>query len=262
MGAAAGKLVTRRKNRGSKKKGDRACENQNRNFNNGKYLLPQLNSNDANKLCMVIDLDETLVHSSFKPIDNADFIVPVEIDGTIHQIYVLKRPYVDEFLQKYADPVADLLDRWNVFRSRLFRESCVVYRGNYVKDLAKLGRDLSKVVIVDNSPASYIFHPSNAVPVDSWFDDMSDTELRDLIPFFTELSTYDNVYKKLRPLNNSTTISVLSQQHSNLHLQESAPDLKSSSSFPNVITSVSPFHNSRNGYTEQSQNNLGGKVFQ
>jgi len=59
--------------------------------------------------------------------------------------------------------VADLLDRWGVFRARLFRESCVFHRGNYVKDLNKLGRDLQQIIIVDNSPASYIFHPDNAV---------------------------------------------------------------------------------------------------
>lgn len=34
---------------------------------------------------------------------------------------------------QYADPVADLLDKWGVFRARLFRESCVFHRGNYVK---------------------------------------------------------------------------------------------------------------------------------
>lgn len=66
-------------------------------------------------------------------------------------------------LFQYADPVSDLLDKRGVFRSRLFRESCVFYRGNYVKDLSRLGRDLNKVIIVDNSPASYIFHPDNAV---------------------------------------------------------------------------------------------------
>lgn len=107
--------------------------------------------------------------------------MPVEIDGTVHQVYVLKRPHVDDFLKrmgelyecilftaslaKYADPVADLLDRWNVFRARLFRESCVFHRGNYVKDLNKLGRELEQIVIVDNSPASYIFHPDNAVRI-------------------------------------------------------------------------------------------------
>ncbi|XP_025928269.1 CTD small phosphatase-like protein isoform X6 [Apteryx rowi] len=155
-----------------------------------------------------------------KPISNADFIVPVEIDGTIHQVYVLKRPHVDEFLQrmgelfecvlftaslaKYADPVADLLDRWGVFRARLFRESCVFHRGNYVKDLSRLGRELSKVIIVDNSPASYIFHPENAVPVQSWFDDMTDTELLDLIPFFEGLSKEEEVYSMLHKLCNSS----------------------------------------------------------
>lgn len=179
-----------------------------------KPLLPSVKSKDSGKICVVIDLDETLVHSSFKPVNNADFIIPVEIDGTVHQVYVLKRPHVDEFLKrmgelfecvlftaslaKYADPVSDLLDKWGAFRCRLFRESCVFHRGNYVKDLSRLGRDLNKVIIVDNSPASYIFHPDNAVPVASWFDDMSDTELLDLIPFFEKLSKVDNVYTVLK----------------------------------------------------------------
>lgn len=68
-----------------------------------KFLLPQVRHQDMHKKCMVIDLDETLVHSSFKPINNADFVVPVEIDGTVHQVYVLKRPYVDEFLQRMGE---------------------------------------------------------------------------------------------------------------------------------------------------------------
>lgn len=185
-----------------------------------KPLLPRMKSNDAGKICVVIDLDETLVHSSFKPVNNADFIIPVEIDGTVHQVYVLKRPHVDEFLKrmgemfecvlftaslaKYADPVSDLLDKWGAFRHRLFRESCVFHKGNYVKDMSRLGRDLNKVIIIDNSPASYIFHPENAVPVASWFDDMSDTELLDLIPFFERLSKADEVYDILKEQRTSS----------------------------------------------------------
>ncbi|XP_071603816.1 carboxy-terminal domain RNA polymerase II polypeptide A small phosphatase 1 isoform X4 [Heliangelus exortis] len=179
-----------------------------------RHLLPEIKPQDASKLCVVIDLDETLVHSSFKPVNNADFIIPVEIDGIMHQVYVLKRPHVDEFLQrmgelfecvlftaslaKYADPVADLLDKWGAFRARLFRESCVFHRGNYVKDLSRLGRDLHRIIIVDNSPASYIFHPDNAVPVASWFDNMADTELLDLLPFFERLSKVEDVYAVLK----------------------------------------------------------------
>ncbi|KAK7938651.1 hypothetical protein WMY93_001977 [Mugilogobius chulae] len=177
-------------------------------------LLPELPSSDSSKMCVVIDLDETLVHSSFKPMNKADFVIPVEIEGTIHQVYVLKRPHVDQFLQrmgelfecvlftaslsKYADPVSDILDSSGAFTSRLFREACVFHRGNYVKDLSRLGRDLSRVIIIDNSPVSYIFHPDNAVPVASWFDDVSDTELLDLIPFFERLSLEQEVYPALK----------------------------------------------------------------
>lgn len=182
----------------------------------GTCLLPEVIQQDLGKICVVIDLDETLVHSSFKPISNADFIVPVEIEGTTHQVYVLKRPYVDEFLRrmgelfecvlftaslaKYADPVTDLLDKSGVFRSRLFRESCVFHQGCYVKDLSRLGRDLKKTIILDNSPASYIFHPENAVPVQSWFDDMADTELLSLIPIFEDLSETEDIYASLGQL--------------------------------------------------------------
>ncbi|XP_021542888.1 carboxy-terminal domain RNA polymerase II polypeptide A small phosphatase 2 isoform X2 [Neomonachus schauinslandi] len=69
----------------------------------GTCLLPEVTEEDQGRICVVIDLDETLVHSSFKPINNADFIVPVEIEGTTHQVYVLKRPYVDEFLRRMGE---------------------------------------------------------------------------------------------------------------------------------------------------------------
>lgn len=92
---------------------------------------------DKHKKCLVLDLDETLVHSSFKPVPNPDFIIPVEIEDKIVEVYVLKRPYMDRFmaevgarfevvvftasLSKYADPLLDLLDTDKVVRWRLFR---------------------------------------------------------------------------------------------------------------------------------------------
>ncbi|KIY44371.1 NLI interacting factor, partial [Fistulina hepatica ATCC 64428] len=150
-------------------------------------LLPPALPRHACRPCLVLDLDETLVHSSFKPVPNADFVVPVEIERQVHHFHVLKRPGVDEFLRavgelfevvvftaslgKYADPVLDTLDMHNVVTHRLFREACYPHRGNYVKDLSQLGRPLSRTLILDNAPASYVFHPRNAVPISSWFQD-------------------------------------------------------------------------------------------
>jgi len=173
------------------------------------YVLPPLPPELEGMKTLVLDLDETLLHSSFKPISNPDFVIPVEIEDQVHKVYVVKRPHVDTFLQrlgkqyevvvftaslaKYADPVLDLLDVHKVVRSRLFREACSNYKGNYVKDLSKLGRELNSVIIIDNSPPSYLFHPENAIPIETWFDDENDTELLNLIPILEELAKVDNV---------------------------------------------------------------------
>jgi len=176
-------------------------------------ILPPKHPSDHHKKCLIIDLDETLVHSSFKPVKNADFVIPVEIENVVHMVHVLKRPYADEFLKRcgelfecvlftasldmYADPVADLLDKKTVFRHRLFRDSCVFHEGNYVKDLGLLGRDLDKILIVDNSPISYAFHPENAVAVRTWFDDPTDRELLELIPLLEKLAECSDIYEVL-----------------------------------------------------------------
>ncbi|KAF9430301.1 hypothetical protein BGZ94_007475 [Podila epigama] len=172
------------------------------------FLAP-ISPEHVGRKCLVLDLDETLVHSSFKVIPQADYVVPVDIDNQTHNVYVIKRPGVDTFLKKmgeiyevvvftaslskYADPVLDMLDVHHVVKHRLFRESCLNHKGNYVKDLSVIGRDLKSTIIIDNSPASYIFHQSNAVPISSWFNDPHDTELLDLIPFLVDLIVVDDV---------------------------------------------------------------------
>lgn len=179
----------------------------------GAPLLGPRHARDKGKKCLVLDLDETLVHSSFRPVPGADFVVAVEIENMTHQVYVLKRPGVDEFLlqmaqhyeivvftaslAKYADPVLDILDIHNVVRGRLFRDGCDFIQGTYVKNMNRLGRPLPDAIIVDNSPTSYMLNPENAVPIGSWFDDANDNELLDLVPFLEALSKVEDVRKVL-----------------------------------------------------------------
>jgi len=174
-----------------------------------KYLLPPLPPEEKGKKTLVLDLDETLVHSSFKPIPDPDFVISIELDGVIHRVYVRKRPGVDNFLRavgekyevvvftaslaKYADPLLDILDRSKCVKVRLFREACVQHYGNYVKDLTHLGRQLEQTIIIDNSPFSYMFQPDNAIPISSWFSDKNDRQLYDLLPFLDSLLPVEDV---------------------------------------------------------------------
>jgi len=176
-----------------------------------KWLLDPLSDEEKklNRKCLVLDLDETLVHSSFTYIPDADFVIEIELDGAIYKVYVRKRPGVDEFMKevgkkfevviftaslaKYADPLLDILDKDRIVKKRLFREACVQHYGNYVKDLSLLGRKLEHSIIIDNSPFSYMFQPDNAIPITSWFNDKSDRQLLELLPFLDSLCEVDDV---------------------------------------------------------------------
>uniref|UniRef100_A0A0D9W1E8 FCP1 homology domain-containing protein n=1 Tax=Leersia perrieri TaxID=77586 RepID=A0A0D9W1E8_9ORYZ len=172
-------------------------------------LLPK-QTRSCPRTTLVLDLDETLVHSTLEPCEDSDFTFPVHFNLREHTIYVRCRPYVKEFLDTvasmfeiiiftasqsiYAEQLLNILDpKRRLFRHRIYRESCVYVEGNYLKDLSVLGRDLARVVIVDNSPQAFGFQLDNGVPIESWFDDPNDRELLTLLPFLESLVGVEDV---------------------------------------------------------------------
>ena len=103
-------------------------------------------------------------------------------------------------LSDYAGPLVKLLDRDNKIPNKLFREHCVQSPAGFIKDLSLLGRDLSKVFIIDNTPMSYCFQPNNAIPILSWFSDTTDTELDKLIPVLKKIAKCQNVKDILKKI--------------------------------------------------------------
>lgn len=145
-------------------------------------------STEGPKKTLIIDLDETLIHSMAKGGRmSTGHMVEVRLGGPVSSsgvslgpgvpilYYVHERPNCHEFLRKvckwynlivftasvqeYADPVIDWLERERkYFSGRYYRQHCTYRNGAYIKDLAQVEPDLSRVMILDNSPMSYIFH--------------------------------------------------------------------------------------------------------
>ncbi|MCO5611822.1 hypothetical protein L7F22_066081 [Adiantum nelumboides] len=179
-----------------------------------KPLLPPLSKGDKGKKTLVLDLDETLVHTDFQPLAEYDYVVQIPIlenlvNGGMANVYVLHRPGVDEFLQamssryelvvftastkSYANAIIDKLDPKRLIKHRLHREFCTFSDGGLVKDLTTLGRDLHRVILLDNTPHCYSLQPLNGLAISSFFNDKEDTELIQLIPFLSLIAELDDV---------------------------------------------------------------------
>lgn len=188
-------------------------------------LLPPAVGHLASRPTLVLDLDETLVHSSFTYLADAHLTLPLTISGETAVAYVRKRPRVDEFLAAvadifevvvftaslalYADPVLDELSASaaaihggnpaDMIHGRLYREHCVMVGGVFVKDLTRLGRDVKQVIIVDNSPISYAMQPENAVHILDFIDDEADGELDKTLAKVLTMRDVPDVRNIIRP---------------------------------------------------------------
>ncbi|CAN8290780.1 unnamed protein product [Cochlearia groenlandica] len=163
------------------------------------------------KRTIILDLDETLVHSTTQlPGVRYDFIVMVKMEEEIMPIFVVIRPGVTEFLKRlgesykvavftagledYASQVLDKIDKDGVISQRLYRESCTEVNGKYVKDLSLVvGEDLGNALIVDDNPSSYSLQPENGVPIKAFVDDLKDQELLKLVEFFEICYLYEDM---------------------------------------------------------------------
>lgn len=200
-----------------------------------KTLLPRQTRRGKQKT-LVLDLDETLVHSQLRPVADADFTFYVEVSSVQHVVNVRRRPHLQEvrdrvvpllpalapwpplqqppefalaytlrrydcctavrafavsvfppthtypsvlprppqFMERvssmfevvvftasqrvYAEALLNIVDPGRRFiKHRVFRDSCVLVDGNYLKDLTVLGRDLAHTAIIDNSPQAFGF---------------------------------------------------------------------------------------------------------
>ena len=170
--------------------------------------LPKKTLKDRNKaFTLVLDLDETLIC----------FKINEKGKGMIRF-----RPGLDQFLQElsnlyemiiftagtqdYADPILNEIENEEkYFSKRLYRQHSVIIDNTIVKDLSKLGRDLSKVIIIDNMPQNFRLQKENGIFIKNFYgDDHNDTALLDLIPILKEIASdpQNDVRVKLKALKN------------------------------------------------------------
>jgi len=161
----------------NKNKNKNLSKDKNKKISNTKYIVTEANQegkiippflgkkNPKYKYTLVLDLDETVVH--YIKYKNSE--------------YIQVRPYLDDFIKElsqfyeiiiftasfksYADLAINGIDPEKKIKYRLYRQHTTKIGNTFIKDLAKLGRDLKKVIIIDNCSDNYSLQPKNGINV-------------------------------------------------------------------------------------------------
>ena len=171
---------------------------------------------NSGKKILILDLDETLVHSSTKsPFPNKkNIILNMNLKNMKYKIYVIIRPFFEKFLEEmslyydlyiftasmphYSKSLIKILDKNKVIIQVLNKEHCLNIKGLPFKDLSIFNKDLKDIIIIDNNPISYALNKNNGIPISTWIDNPNDKELLKLISILKYLSKV----KDVRPIIN------------------------------------------------------------
>lgn len=149
------------------------------------------------KKILLLDLDETLVHSQF--------------DSQRKQLHVRVRPYAREFLEhcskrwnliaftassrSYAESILDRLDPLNQYVSNILsREHCQAHGTRFVKDFRMVvspNIPQDKLLMIDNRVSSFAMNLKHGLPILPFRGEESDKELRSILPILDHLSRPD-----------------------------------------------------------------------
>ena len=199
------------------------------------------------KSTLVLDLDETLVYVTdmkndnlplrqipfeYYVLDESELFIKKNMKIQEYQNlekatnYLIIRPGFNKFISEikkyfdeififtssqysYAEEIIKIIDK-NKYISKIYsRKDCSFYNDVFYKDLNKIKKDLSKTIIIDNFPESYLLQHFNGLPIPSFMGDPNDNELIKLIPILEKLSKVKDVRNYIREIVNPDGESIL-----------------------------------------------------
>ena len=139
---------------------------------------PFIKTKMTKKFCMVLDIDETITHTLKLPMGDYFFVRP-----GVHDFLQEMKKYFEIIIftsspKNYADNILDKIDMNDEFiKYRLYRRHAIYENGDCIKKLSMIGRDLKKIVFVDNLKSNAKYNPDNLYHIKSWYSDIEDSEL-------------------------------------------------------------------------------------
>ena len=184
-------------------------------------FLPQNKNSENFILTIVLDLDGTLIYSEIEESEEEEEECDEEEEEKNKQNpdneNIILRPGLYQFLENLmnlkceliiftssskqrADIIIDKIEKnKKYFNQRLYREHCSLMGAAYVKDISKLGRDLSKTIIIDNDLGCFYLQQENGILIKTFSGQQNDKYLMNFYAILNKIikSSFLDIREKL-----------------------------------------------------------------
>ena len=162
-----------------------------------KITIPYLDKKLSNgkDFTLVLDLDDTLINYKLDEKGRGILRPRPNLYNFLNEMrQIFEMILFTAGTSEYADPILNIIDKKKIFFDKiLYRQHTIIMDNVFVKDLSKLGRDLSKVIIIDNMPQSFKLQKENGIFIKSFNgDNKKDSTLFDLIPILKKIAGNSN----------------------------------------------------------------------
>ena len=151
---------------------------------------------------LILDLDETLIHlRQKKEVVNVKNDINININNMSDYNYNIdkeKNKYLLQFRvglfsfltllkpfyeiisftsasKEYADVIINEIEKKRKFFDfKFYREHCVIYKDTFVKDVSRIGRDIQKIIIIDNNENNFVLNKENGIKISPYYGDDED----------------------------------------------------------------------------------------
>ena len=165
-----------------------------------KVDAPFIVSPPKKKYTLVLDLDETLIHlRQKKEVVNIKNDINIKINNASECFYenydkdrnkyllqfrvglfsflTILKPFYEiisftSATREYSDAIINEIEKNRTFFDyKFYREHTVIYKDTFVKDISRIGRDIKKMIIIDNNENNFILNKENGIKIAPYYGD-------------------------------------------------------------------------------------------
>ena len=166
-------------------------------YKKNKKIPPFIKLKNKKKYTVVLDLEETLVDIK---IDDEGNLFCHQRPGLIPFLNGIKPFYeiisFTKLSKEHSDKIIEEIDgKKNLFDYNFYREHCSLNGTKFIKDIARIGRDMKKIILVDDLPENLKNHPNNGILISPYIKEDNDDkvlyELKKILTLFFKLGYED-----------------------------------------------------------------------